>query len=251
MPVARTHEKALVRQVDFDLIAAEPLPEFADVFTLDQHTVFGKAGGQIVVREAGQGELMAVQAAHFDMAFANGLEVEARDGVGRFVVAHAEKHAVDDLLEEIAGPHHGAFAGERSEALEPRGVIGGKFIGTAALFEDHRARGVVKPDTQFAGGKTADEIHEVPAVHPDEAGFLHIGGICAGELDVRIGRHDGQDFPFGLDPERTQISRPRSRGDDARRFLKAFDDVLFLYGKKHVEDPCCRLLRDAQCAYPD
>ena len=43
MPVARTHEKALVRQVDFDLIAAEPLPEFADVFTLDQHTVFGKA----------------------------------------------------------------------------------------------------------------------------------------------------------------------------------------------------------------
>ena len=41
MPVARTHEKALVRQVDFDLIAAEPLPEFADVFTLDQHTVFG------------------------------------------------------------------------------------------------------------------------------------------------------------------------------------------------------------------
>ena len=58
MPVARTHEKALVRQVDFDLIAAEPLPEFADVFTLDQHTVFGKAGGQIVVREAGQGELM-------------------------------------------------------------------------------------------------------------------------------------------------------------------------------------------------
>ena len=46
---------------------------------------------------------MAVQAAHFDMAFANGLEVEARDGFGRFVVAHAEKHAVDDLLEEIAG----------------------------------------------------------------------------------------------------------------------------------------------------
>ena len=56
------------------------------------------------------------------------------------------------------------------------------------MFEDHRARSVVKPDTQFTGGKTADEIHKVPAVHADETGFLHLGGIRTGELDVRIGR---------------------------------------------------------------
>lgn len=221
MPVARTHEKALVRQVDLDFIAVEPFAEFADILALDQHALFGKASGQIVVGETGQGELMAVQPAYFDVAFADGLEVEACDGVGSFVVTHAEKHAVDDFLEEIAGPHHGTFAGERRKALEPCGVVGGELVGTAALFEDHRARGVVKADTQFTGGKAADEIHKVPAVHPDEPGFLHFGGIRAGELNVRIGRHDGQDFPFGLDPERTQICRSRPRGDDARRLLKA------------------------------
>lgn len=104
MPIARTHEKALVRQVDLDFIAVEPFAEFADILALDQHALFGKAGGQIVVGETGQGELMAVQPAHFDVAFADGLEVEARDGVGSLVVAHAEKHAVDDFLEK--SPDH-------------------------------------------------------------------------------------------------------------------------------------------------
>lgn len=140
MPVARTHEKALVRQVDFDLIAAEPLPEFADVLTLDQHTVFGKAGGQIVVREAGQGELMVVlQAAHLDMAFANGLEVEARYGVGRFVVAHAEN--TRSMISLKKSPDHTTAPSLENGARlwEPRGVVGGELVGTAALFEDHRA----------------------------------------------------------------------------------------------------------------
>ena len=71
----------------------------------------GQPGGQVVMGEGDQGELVAVEAADVDTAVAAGLHVQAGDGVGGVVVADAEDHAVQHVLQKVPDQVTGVSAG--------------------------------------------------------------------------------------------------------------------------------------------
>ena len=62
--VQGTQVQALVGDVELDLVHAQPLLHVLQVLLLDEHALFGQTGGQIVMGEGDQGELVAVEAAN-------------------------------------------------------------------------------------------------------------------------------------------------------------------------------------------
>ena len=207
------------------------------VLLLDEHALFGQTGGQIVMGEGDQGELVAVEAANVDTAVAARLHVQAGNGVGGVVVADAESHAVDDILEKVAGPEYSPFFGEGGQGLEPYGIHSGEFVGTAALLDGEYVGLFIEAKADVASGQTAQKLHEGSAVHACRSFFFHHSRIAAGKLDVHIGRHDGEHVAFrllhGLKPYRAQIRCSGFAGDDRGGLLETFDDLLFLYGQVH------------------
>ena len=220
--------------VQHDFVAAEPLAQFVDVFLLDEQAVFRKQIRKRVVDEAHHGELMTVQAAHVHLSGVSGLEVQTGQAFGAVVVADAEGHPVDDVLEEVAGPEHSAFFGEGRQRLEPYRIHGGQLVGTASLLHGKNVRFLVKTKADVASGQTTQKFHEGAAVHARRSFFLDLRRIRAGELDVHIRGHDGEPVSFGslhgLKPDRTQIRGSRLAGNDGRRLLQAFNDLFLFYG---------------------
>ena len=178
--VQGTQVQALVGDVELDLVHAQPLLHVLQVLLLDEHALFGQTGGQIVMGEGDQGELVAVEAANVDTAVAARLHVQAGDGVGGVVVADAEDHTIQHVLQEVARPGHRRLGREFGKVLEPLGPAHRQLVRAAALFQQQVAGALVQRELEHARRQLAHQIHESAALHTDEAGLLHFGGITAG-----------------------------------------------------------------------
>ena len=240
--------EAALADIEHDLVTAQPLAQFVDVLLLDEEAVFRKQDGKGIVDEAHHGELMAVQAADIHLTGFARFEVQAGKAFGAVVVADAESHTVDDILEEVASPEHGPFFGEGGQRLEPDGIHRGELVGTAALLHGKDMGLLIEAEADVPAGKAAQKLHKGAAVDACRTFFLHRGRIIAGELDVHVRGHDGEGVPFrlfdSLKPDGAQIGGPGLARDDGSGLLETFDDLLFLHGQIHnvflvVEGYCC------------